>query len=218
VANLIITDPSDQQMAKAKALWALHNPRKADLGPMPNDVNTSASRRMFEKHERERPLRPAEIAKIRFIPWDTVAKTLSGLNPNISFTSLPDAKIAIGFRVPSKKEVRDWETAGLGASEREEVKALGKHEGPRPFLVAASRGFVSPYTALLTDTPPIQVICRSLKQILAVLIAHGGFTWAEAERAFGFRLLGPGTETKREHVPCASPRIWAEDRPSCKVD
>ena len=208
----ILINPTDRQLAKAVQL--AHFKQEED------GVDTEASDRVREKRERQITLRPQEVAKMKFIPWPEVAKKLSKLNKTITYTNLPnDGKVGIGFQRPSRKEVLDWEQAVLSPSDREVVRRYGNHQGPRPFLVAASRGWVAPYTTILTDSREHpQIVCRSLKSICAVLIAHGGFTWDEAERIFGFRLLGPGTEVKREKVPHLVPKTWAEERPVCKVD
>jgi len=225
---VIVQNPTDKQLSEARAIWkAQHSEETSEdlvasvkaarqRAGLDNSVKTDLSKRMFEKHAAETALKPKDISKLRFIPWDTIAKTLMVLNPTIRFTQLPDAKIAIGFAKPSRKEVADWEKIILTPSERIEVMKRVNHQGPRPFLVAASRGWVAPYSDLLTKGMPVQIISRSLKSILRVLIAHGGFTWPAAEARFGFRLLGPGTDVKREFLDI-TPRAFAENRPMTRI-
>lgn len=226
MANIIITDPSDKQMEKARALWNLQNGTRGNYSDdvmaarrrdgLRGGINTDVSRRMFEKREAERAMRPEEIAKIPFIPWERVAKGLSNLNRTMKYTQLPDGKIALGFDKPSRKEVQEWEKAILSPEDRREVMRLGNHQGPRPFVVAASRGWIAPYTDLLSKGMPVEIISRSLKNIVGVLVAHGGFTWQAAEREFGFRLLGPNTEIEKKFMD-VSPKAWAESRPRTRL-
>ena len=213
MSNIIINNPTEKQLEEARLIQRLHT------DPMLSEqVNTSVAAKVAKRRiSMANWLRPKDLCKMKFIPWETVAMTLSRLNKTIRYTNLPDAKVGIGFLAPSKKEVSDWERAALSPAEREEVMRLGNHQGPRPFLVAASRGWVSPYTRILTDSFPTQVVCRSLKSICTVLIAHGGFSWDEAEREFGFRMRGPGTEEKTERIH-ATPQDWAANRPHTQVD
>lgn len=211
MANVIIRDPSDRQMEAARAIARLKTDKR-----FAERVNTEASDRVRKKMEAERPIRPSDIAQMKMIPFDTLAMRLRALNPRITFTSLPDAKVAFGLDAPTGKEARDWEASNLSAAERYELRKVRGYDGPRRFLVAASRGWISPYTDLISSGYPPQIVCRSLKSILKVLIAHGAFTWEEAEREFGFRLQGPGTEVKKERIP-VTPRQWAEERPVTEV-
>ncbi len=226
MAGVIITDPSDKQMEKARALWNLMHGTKGNYSDdvmrarlrdgQRGGVNTSVSKRMFEKRAAERAMRPEEISRMVFIPWDRIAKGLESLNKTMRFTQLPDGKIALGFMTPSRKEVEDWEKAILSPEDRREVMRLANSQGPRKFLVPANRGWTAPYTDLLSKGMPVEIIARSLKSILGVLIAHGGFTWDAAEREFGFRLLGPGTEVQKKFMDI-TPKAWAETRPFTRL-
>lgn len=211
MANLIIKDPTDQMFARARAIERLRQDPK-----LRERVNTEVSDRLAAKKAAEKPLQPTDLAAMKFLTWETVAGKLVKLNKEIMFTTLPDAKIAIGLKRPSRTSVKEWESAPLSPWERELVKRETGHNGPRPFLVAASRGWVAPYTDIITATAPSQIVCRSLKSILGKLILHKAFTWEEAEREFGFRLRGPGTEVKRERVP-VTPQVWAEERPVLRI-
>jgi hypothetical protein len=205
--SVIINNPTEHQLAQARALHRLQTDPK-----LRRKVNTEIAERVANKRkEAKRVLLPKDIATMRMLPWSRVSQVLTGLNNTITYKPLPDGKVAIGLTRPSRIEVGEWEKMILSPAERKEVQRLGGHQGPRPYLVAASMGWISPYTDLLTDGFPQEIICRSLKAIIRVLVGHGAFTWSQAEAAFGFRLLGPGTETKKEKVP-VTPKHWAEKK------
>lgn len=210
--NIIIKDPTDRALELARNLARL----KTDARYR-DKVLTEASDRIAAKHERERALRPDEIASMKMLRWDDVAAKLQHLNKDIIFSVIPDGKVAIGTKAPTRSEVNAWESTVLSPWEREEVKRLGHHQGPRPFISTASRGWVAPYTDLISEGFPPQVVCRSLVGILSPLIKANVFTWDDAEREFGFRLRGPGTERQFERVP-ATPRVWAEEKHVTRVN
>lgn len=198
-------DPTDQALELARNLARLRtDPRYR------NKVLTELSDRAAAKREAERSLRPDEIAKMKFLRWEDVAARLQKLSREIIFSTLPDGKIAIGTRAPVRTEVSAWENTILSPVEREEVKRLGHHQGPRPFISTASRGWVAPYTDLISEGAFPQIVCRSLVGILSPLVKARLFTWDEAEREFGFKLRGPGCERQAERVP-VTPKVWAEN-------
>lgn len=174
-------------------------------------LQTHQSAKAFSRRMAREPVKPLEVSRMPFLDWERIAQKLIALNKHIIFTTLPDSKIAIGLDVPPKSEITLWEDTKISGWEREKVKREMGHSGPRPFIVAASRGFVAPYTRIITAGSPPQVICRSLKEILTKLVGAEAFTWDQAERAFEMLFRGPGTDIQVKYVE-VTPQVWGETK------